>query len=143
MDFLTTAVAFIVVLGVIIFVHELGHLLVAKLFNVRVETFSLGFGPRLGGFRRGETDYRVSAVPLGGYVKLGGELPGEGTGDPRGRGRTPVGKVVEPLAPAANPDRLTDRREVEKWFKRNCTQVMGRECTAEEKGHFLTYLLEP
>ncbi len=65
------------------------------------------------------------------------------TTDPRQRGRTPVGKVVEPLAPSANPDRFTDRREVEKWFKRNCKQVMGRECTAEEKGHFLTYVLAP
>jgi cytochrome b len=63
------------------------------------------------------------------------------TRDPRARGRTPVGKVVEPLAPAANPDRFTDRGEVEKWFKRNCKQVIGRECTAAEKGHFLTFLL--
>lgn len=62
--------------------------------------------------------------------------------DPRRNGRTPMGKIVEPLAPAANPDRLTDRRDVEKWFKRNCKQVIGRECTAEEKGHFLTFLLE-
>jgi cytochrome b len=65
------------------------------------------------------------------------------TADPRRSGRTPVGKVVDPLAPAANPDRFTDRREVEKWFKRNCKQVMGRECTAEEKGHFLAYVLAP
>jgi hypothetical protein len=64
------------------------------------------------------------------------------TPDPRRRGLTPAGKVVEPLAPAANPDRLTDPRDVEKWFKRNCKQVMGRECTAEEKGHFVTFLLE-
>lgn len=63
------------------------------------------------------------------------------TADPRGRGLTPAGKVVEPLAPSANPDRLTDRGEVEKWFKRNCKQVLGRECTAEEKGHFVTWLL--
>lgn len=49
----------------------------------------------------------------------------------------------EAAARKANPDRLTDRREVEKWFKRNCTQVLGRECTAEEKGHFLTFLLQP
>ncbi len=63
------------------------------------------------------------------------------TADPRQRGLTPAGKQVEPLAPAANPDRLTDRRDVEKWFKRNCKQVLGRECTATEKGHFLTYLL--
>src|SRR4029079_18836955 len=60
-------------LGVIIFVHEFGHLLVAKAFGTRVETFSLGFGRRLWGFQRGETDYRVSLVPLGGYVKLTGE----------------------------------------------------------------------
>jgi hypothetical protein len=59
----------------------------------------------------------------------------------RGRGLTPAGKVVEPLAPAANPARLTDRSEVEKWFKRNCKQVVGRECTAEEKGHVITWLL--
>lgn len=65
------------------------------------------------------------------------------TGDPRRSGRTPAGKVVEPLAPAANPARLTDRADVEKWFKRNCKQVLGRECSAEEKGHFVTYLLSP
>lgn len=63
------------------------------------------------------------------------------TANPRQRGLTPAGKVVEPLAPAANPDRFTNRHEVEKWFKRNCKQVMGRECTAAEKGHFLTFLL--
>jgi cytochrome b len=63
------------------------------------------------------------------------------TADPRQRGLTPAGQRVEPLAPSANPDRFTDRREVEKWFKRNCKQVMGRECTAAEKGHVLTYLL--
>src|SRR5262250_2113922 len=57
----------------LIFIHELGHFLAARLFKVRVETFSLGFGPRIWGFRRGETDYRVSAVPLGGYVKMAGE----------------------------------------------------------------------
>jgi cytochrome b len=63
------------------------------------------------------------------------------TANPRAQGLTPAGKVVEPLAPAANPDRLTDRAQVEKWFKRNCKGVMGRECTAEEKGHFVTFLL--
>jgi regulator of sigma E protease len=57
----------------LIFIHELGHFLAARLFKVRVETFSIGFGPRLWGFRRGETDYRVSAIPLGGYVKMAGE----------------------------------------------------------------------
>ena len=82
-DLLTNVLAFAFALGVIIFVHEFGHLIVAKAFDVRVTAFSLGFGPRLGGFRRGETDYRISAVPLGGYVKLGGEQPDEATGDPR------------------------------------------------------------
>src|SRR5688572_9676414 len=65
----------LVVLGVIIVIHELGHFLVAKFFNIKVETFSVGFGPRLVGFRRGETDYRISAFPLGGYVKMAGENP--------------------------------------------------------------------
>ncbi|HZJ69932.1 MAG TPA: site-2 protease family protein, partial [Planctomycetota bacterium] len=57
----------------LIFIHELGHFVAARLFGVRVEIFSVGFGPRLAGFRRGETDYRLSAVPLGGYVKMAGE----------------------------------------------------------------------
>src|SRR4029453_16081670 len=67
----------IVVLGVIIVIHELGHFLVAKFFKIKVETFSVGFGPRLFGFRRGETDYRISAFPLGGYVKMAGETPSD------------------------------------------------------------------
>jgi regulator of sigma E protease len=71
------------VLGVLVFVHEFGHYAVAKLCGVRVETFSLGFGKRLWGFRRGETDYRISLLPLGGYVKMAGENPMEArTGDP-------------------------------------------------------------
>lgn len=80
---LISLLAFVFALGVIIFIHELGHLLVAKLFDTRVKTFSLGFGTRLLGFQRGETDYRISLVPLGGYVALGGENPEEATGDPR------------------------------------------------------------
>jgi cytochrome b len=63
------------------------------------------------------------------------------TDHPRQAGRTPAGKIVEPLAPSANPRRFSDRRDVEKWFKRNCKQVLGRECTAEEKGNFMTYVL--
>jgi regulator of sigma E protease len=71
------------VLGVLVFVHEFGHYAVAKLCGVRVEIFSLGFGKRLWGFRRGDTDYRISALPLGGYVKMAGENPmEERTGDP-------------------------------------------------------------
>lgn len=73
--FVTTLAVFLFVIGILIFVHELGHFAMAKLFKIRVEVFSLGFGPRLIGFRRGETDYRLSAVPLGGYVKMLGENP--------------------------------------------------------------------
>ncbi len=70
-----TLVSFIFVLGVLIFVHELGHYLVAKALGIRVEVFSLGFGTRLIGFQRGDTDYRVSLIPLGGYVKMAGDNP--------------------------------------------------------------------
>jgi regulator of sigma E protease len=62
-----------ILLGVLVFVHELGHFIVAKLSGVRVLTFSLGFGPRLFGFVRGDTDYRISAIPLGGYVRMYGD----------------------------------------------------------------------
>jgi regulator of sigma E protease len=75
--YLTTILATVVVLGVLIFVHELGHFLLAKLFKVRVEVFSLGFPPKLVSKQVGETDYRISVVPLGGYVKLLGENPND------------------------------------------------------------------
>lgn len=68
-----TILSFIFVLGIMIFIHELGHYLMAKALGIRVEVFSLGFGPRLIGFRRGETDYRISLLPLGGFVKMTGE----------------------------------------------------------------------
>jgi regulator of sigma E protease len=68
-----TVVPFIVVLGVLIFVHEFGHFIVARKLGVGVTKFSFGFGPKLAGFRRGDTEYLLSAVPLGGYVKLVGE----------------------------------------------------------------------
>ncbi|MBZ5551964.1 MAG: RIP metalloprotease RseP [Acidobacteriia bacterium] len=67
--------SFVFVLGVLIFVHELGHFLAAKYFKVRILTFSLGFGKRLVGFERGGTDYRVSVLPVGGYVRMAGEYP--------------------------------------------------------------------
>jgi regulator of sigma E protease len=70
-----TALATIIVLGVLVFVHELGHFLMAKLFGVRVDAFSLGFPPKLLHKKIGDTDYRLSVVPLGGYVKLFGENP--------------------------------------------------------------------
>jgi regulator of sigma E protease len=72
-----TILAAIVVLGVLIFVHELGHFLVAKRARVGVLKFSLGFGPKLVGVKRGETEYLISALPLGGYVKMVGEDPGD------------------------------------------------------------------
>ena len=75
--YLTTILATVVVLGVLIFVHELGHFLVAKFLKVRVEVFSLGFPPKLLSKQIGETDYRISVVPLGGYVKLLGENPND------------------------------------------------------------------
>jgi regulator of sigma E protease len=71
----TNIFAFIIVLGVLIFFHEFGHFLIARLFGVGVEKFSLGFGPRLFGKKIGITDYRFSAIPLGGYVKMVGEEP--------------------------------------------------------------------
>src|SRR5579885_3112163 len=80
---LTAILSMLIVLGIMVLVHELGHFAVAKFFKVRVEVFSIGFGTRLFGFRRGDTDYRVSLLPLGGYVKMAGENPTEErTGDP-------------------------------------------------------------
>jgi regulator of sigma E protease len=72
-EFLVSAAAFIVLVGLIVILHELGHFVMAKLFGVRVEAFSFGFGPRLFGFRYGDTDYKVCLLPLGGFVKMTGE----------------------------------------------------------------------
>src|SRR5678816_3490737 len=69
----TTILAFLFVLGVLVFVHELGHFVAARRLGVRVLTFSLGFGPKLLTTRRGDTEYAISAIPLGGYVKMAGE----------------------------------------------------------------------
>ena len=67
---MTTLLAFLFVLGVLVFVHELGHFLAARRLGIRVLTFSLGFGPKLLKTKRGDTEYCVSAIPLGGYVKM-------------------------------------------------------------------------
>ena len=72
---MTTLLSFLFVLGVLIFVHELGHFLVARRHGVRVITFSLGFGPKILKVVRGETEYCISVIPLGGYVKMAGETP--------------------------------------------------------------------
>jgi regulator of sigma E protease len=83
-DFLTSLIAVIAVLGFMILIHEFGHYAVAKWLGVRVEQFAIGFGTRLVGFRRGETDYRINAIPLGGYVKMSGENPmDQRSDDPR------------------------------------------------------------
>jgi len=73
----TTLLSFLFVLGVLIFVHELGHFLAARRLGVRVLTFSLGFGPKVVNVKRGDTEYCISAIPLGGYVKMAGENPDE------------------------------------------------------------------
>ncbi len=79
----TNLLGFVLVLGFLIFAHESGHFFVAKLFRVRVLVFSFGFGKRLFGFQRGATDYRVSLIPLGGYVRMAGDTPEENqTGSP-------------------------------------------------------------
>lgn len=76
-DFFVSAIAFIVLIGIMVVVHEFGHFAVAKLCGVRVEAFSIGFGPRLFGIKRGDTDYKVCLLPFGGYVKMTGESPSE------------------------------------------------------------------
>jgi regulator of sigma E protease len=74
-NFITAILSVTVVLGIMIFVHEWGHFAAAKLAGVRVDVFSLGFGPRIWGFKRGDTDYRLSALPFGGYVRMAGDNP--------------------------------------------------------------------
>ena len=74
---MVTLISFTIVIGILVFVHEFGHFIVAKKTGVGVEKFSLGFGPKLIGFKRGGTQYMLSAIPLGGYVKLKGENPDE------------------------------------------------------------------
>src|SRR5580704_11045763 len=102
----TALVSMLIVLGIMVLVHEFGHFAVAKFFGVRVETFSLGFGKRLFGFRRGDTDYRVSLLPLGGYVKMAGELGGDGAALDRKKGATIGGPVI--AAAAAGEEELVN-----------------------------------
>ncbi len=95
----------LVLIGVMILVHELGHFWAARLFDVRIDVFSFGFGPRLFGVRRGETDFRVSAVLFGGYVKMAGEQPGdEHVDDPRAFLAKPRWKrlIIAGAGPAMN-----------------------------------------
>src|SRR6201989_3415969 len=71
---MSTVIELLIVLGIMVLVHEFGPFAVAKLSGIRVEVFSIGFGKRLFGFRRGDTEYQISAIPLGGYVKMDGEM---------------------------------------------------------------------
>jgi len=84
LSFLLNTWWFLVLIGVMILVHELGHFWAARAFNVKVDVFSFGFGPRLFGFRRGDTDYRFSLILFGGYVKMAGEQPNEQPGQQPG-----------------------------------------------------------
>ena len=84
----------ILALGFLIFIHELGHFFAAKRCGIRVEKFSIGFGPRLIGFRRGETDYCISALPFGGFVKMAGESPDEQKGEEGEFASAPVGHRI-------------------------------------------------
>jgi regulator of sigma E protease len=75
---MSTVIELLIVLGIMVLVHEFGHFAVAKLCGIRVEVFSIGFGKRLFGFKRGDTEYQISAIPLGGYVKMSGEMGFDG-----------------------------------------------------------------
>ena len=93
---INATLAFIVVLGIMVLVHEFGHFITAKLFGVRVEVFSIGMGKRLFGFKRGDTDYRISLLPIGGYVKMSGETAGDGV--------PLVSETAAELLPPCDPD---------------------------------------
>ena len=95
---MNTVIGFVLVLGVLILVHEWGHFVVARLFGVRVDVFSIGFGPRLFGWKRGATDYRVSAIPLGGYVRMAGQDPSE------------IDSSTEAQKPTGAPDELMSKK---------------------------------
>lgn len=95
----------LVLIGVMILIHELGHFWAARFFDVKVEAFSFGFGPRLFGFRRGETDFRFSLILFGGYVKMAGEQPGEeASDDPRSFSAKPRWQrlIIAAAGPAMN-----------------------------------------
>ncbi len=94
---LPTLFGFIFVFGIVVFVHELGHFIVARLNDIQVDAFALGMGPKLLSYRRGETEYRICLVPLGGYVELAGEEPWADTENPRAFANKPVLRRVTVL----------------------------------------------
>jgi regulator of sigma E protease len=102
--FLVSAISFVIALGILVLVHEFGHFLAAKLCGVRVEQFSIGFPPRLFGIKIGDTDYCVSATPLGGYVKMTGEsMPGENLSLAGADGATIEAQKLDPGALTSHP----------------------------------------
>jgi regulator of sigma E protease len=102
--FLVSLVSFVIALGILVLVHEFGHFLAAKLFGVRVEQFSIGFPPRLFGIKIGDTDYCISATPLGGYVKMTGEsMPGENLSLSGADGETIEAQKSDPGALTSHP----------------------------------------
>jgi regulator of sigma E protease len=109
---LITILATIVVLGVLILVHELGHFWAAKALDIEVTRFSIGFGPKIAGFKRGETEYVIAAIPLGGYVKMEGMIGEE---------------AVAPLEGKTEPDRAPSPRDFEakSWWARFLVIVAG------------------
>ena len=111
---MSTVIQLLVVLGIMVLVHEFGHFAVAKLCGIRVEVFSIGFGKRLFGFRRGDTEYQISAIPLGGYVKMAGEMGFAGNelsaGNPAPFGRAPGLAGASRCAWSRRPMGLATRR---------------------------------
>ena len=107
MEAVYLVVGIVLVLGVMVLIHEWGHFVVARMCKVRVDVFSIGFGPRLFGWKKGPTDYRVSALPLGGYVRMAGQDPTEV--DSQGRfGSAAPGEAVP--VPTGAPDELMSKR---------------------------------
>ena len=104
-----TLLAFVFVLGVLVFVHELGHFLAAKRVGIRVLKFQLGFNPTIVSFRRGDTEYSIGALPLGGYVKMAGENPEDVERDEHGnRSSTRTSSCEDEVAAVPGPDHGTD-----------------------------------
>src|SRR5436190_2059018 len=120
MNIANIGIGFVLVLGVLILVHEWGHFVVARLFGVRVDVFSIGFGPRLFGWKRGATDYRVSAIPLGGYVRMAGQDLSEidsGEQKPTGAPDELMSKKRWQRALISLAEPVVDKRPAEKKFQ--------------------------
>src|ERR1700749_2078965 len=98
------------VLGVMILIHEWGHFIAARMFGVRVDVFSIGFGPRLFGWKSGHTDYRISIIPLGGYVRMAGQDPTDIDSSSRWSGSQAAAEAAE--APGKVADAIQNATEV-------------------------------